>query len=104
MIRRGDEVMSPLARRRFVVGGIAAVLGRAVWRSAPAWASPDVPPVGEAARAAGLVDVRTVVPDAVIDLRYATTHNFTGVQLYPSDARCLVHESLAPGLKTAADT
>ena len=51
---------------------------------------------------AGLVDVRTVVPDAVIDLRYATTNNFVGVQLYPADARCLVHESLAPGLATAA--
>jgi D-alanyl-D-alanine dipeptidase len=95
--------MSPFARRRFVVGGIATVLGGAVWRGASACASPDVPPVGEAARAAGLVDVRTIVPDAIVDLRYATTHNFTNVQLYPSDARCLVHESLAPGLKTAAD-
>lgn len=60
--------------------------------------------MSEAARAAGLLDVRSVVPDAVIDLRYATTNNFTGVQLYPADARCLVHESMAPGLKTAADT
>ena len=60
--------------------------------------SPDVPPVSDAARAAGFVDVRTVVPDAVIDLRYATTNNFTGTQLYPSDARCLVHQSMAPGL------
>jgi D-alanyl-D-alanine dipeptidase len=59
-------------------------------------------PVSDHAGAAGLVDVRTVVPDAVIDLRYATTNNFVGVQLYPPDARCLVHESLAPGLTTAA--
>ncbi|WP_197378773.1 M15 family metallopeptidase [Mycolicibacterium mengxianglii] len=64
-------------------------------------ASP-VPPVSERAQAAGLVDVRTVVPDAVIDLRYATAENFVGVPLYPADARCLVHESLAPGLATAA--
>ncbi|AQA02493.1 D-alanyl-D-alanine dipeptidase [Mycobacterium sp. MS1601] len=69
--------------------------------SHPAQASP-VPPVSEAAAAAGLVDVRTVVPDAVIDLRYATADNFVGIQLYPNDARCLVHESLAPGLATAA--
>jgi D-alanyl-D-alanine dipeptidase len=43
-----------------------------------------------------------VVPDAVIDLRYATANNFVGVPLYPASARCLVHESLTPGLATAA--
>ena len=61
-----------------------------------------VPPLSPQAAAAGFVDVRTVVPDAIVDLRYATPSNFTGVQLYPADARCLVHESLAPGLATAA--
>ncbi|WP_308440490.1 M15 family metallopeptidase, partial [Mycobacterium intracellulare] len=65
-------------------------------------AGPDVPPVSDAARAAGFVDVRTVVPDAVLDLRYATTNNFTHTQLYPSDARCLVHQSMAPWLAAAA--
>ena len=60
-----------------------------------------VPPVS--ARAVGLVDIRTVVPDAIIDLRYATTNNFVGVQMYPAGARCLVHQSMAPGLKVAAD-
>jgi D-alanyl-D-alanine dipeptidase len=64
---------------------------------------PEVPPLSDAARSAGFVDVRTVVPDAVVDLRYATPNNFTGAPLYPPDARCLVHESLAPGLATAAD-
>ena len=54
------------------------------------------------AAAAGLVDVRSVVPDAIVDLRYATPDNFVGVPLYPSTARCLVHESLAPGLAAAA--
>jgi D-alanyl-D-alanine dipeptidase len=44
-----------------------------------------------------------VVPDAIIDLRYATTDNFTHVRLYPADARCLVHESMVPGLRAAAD-
>jgi len=63
---------------------------------------PGVPPVSDAAHAAGFVDIRSVVPDAVIDLRYATTNNFTGTQLYPSDARCLVHQSMAPGLAAAA--
>nr|WP_245831537.1 M15 family metallopeptidase [Mycobacterium terramassiliense] len=70
--------------------------------AATAQAGPDVPPVSDAARAAGFIDVRTVVPDAIIDLRYATTNNFTHTQLYPSDARCLVHQSMGPGLAAAA--
>ena len=65
-------------------------------------AAADVPPVSPQARAAGLVDVRTVVPNALIDLRYATPNNFTHTQLYPPNARCLVHESMAPGLASAA--
>ena len=71
---------------------------------AGAGAAPDagVPPVSPQARAAGLLDVRAVVPDAIVDLRYATADNFVGVPLYPPDARCLVHESLAPGLAAAA--
>ncbi|WP_408632309.1 M15 family metallopeptidase [Mycobacterium basiliense] len=66
--------------------------------------APDdsVPPLSAAASSAGFVDVRSVVRDAVIDLRYATTNNFTGTVLYPSGARCLVHESLAAGLSAAA--
>jgi D-alanyl-D-alanine dipeptidase len=76
----------------------------AMYGAAPGMASagPPVPPVSDAARAAGLVDVRTVVPDAIIDLRYATANNFVGVPLYPADARCLVHESMAQGLSAAA--
>ena len=82
---------------------LAAVIG-ALASSALVNAAPDqgVPPVSPQARAAGFVDVRTVVPDAIVDLRYATADNFVGVQLYPADARCLVHESLAPGLAAAA--
>jgi D-alanyl-D-alanine dipeptidase len=83
----------------------AATICVALAIAAPAGAVPggDVPPVSPQAAAAGFVDVRTVVPDAVIDLRYATPHNFVGVPLYPADARCLVHESMAPGLAKAAD-
>lgn len=92
--------MSVLALRCLIIGALAAVA--AIGHPATGAASP-VPPVSEEARAAGFVDVRTVVPDAVIDLRYATTDNFVGIALYPAGARCLVHESLAPGLATAAD-
>lgn len=81
---------------------LAALLA-ACWVGAAGGASADpVPPVGGAAAAAGFVDVRTAVPDAIIDLRYATPNNFVGAPLYPPDARCLVHESLAPGLAAAA--
>ena len=83
--------------------GAAAIIG-VVTSAATVYAAPDagVPPVSPQAAAAGFVDIRTVVPDAIVDLRYATADNFVGVQLYPADARCLVHESLAPGLATAA--
>lgn len=84
--------------------GAAATLAATLVAASPVAAAPngDVPPVSAAAAAAGLVDVRSVVPDAVVDLRYATPHNFVGVALYPADARCLVHESMAPGLASAA--
>jgi D-alanyl-D-alanine dipeptidase len=90
---------------RQVIAGLL-VAGGVAW-AGPGWtgeasAAPDIPPVSDAARAAGLVDVRTVVPDAVIDLRYATPNNFVGVAMYPADARCLVAESMADGLRTAA--
>jgi D-alanyl-D-alanine dipeptidase len=70
--------------------------------SRAARANADVPPLSPQARSAGFVDVRSVVPRALIDLRYATPNNFTHVQLYPANARCLVHESMAPGLAAAA--
>jgi zinc D-Ala-D-Ala dipeptidase len=74
----------------------AAILGvMPVARTEPA-------PVSAAAQAVGFIDVRTAVPDAVIDLRYATADNFVGAPLYPAGARCLIHESLADGLATAA--
>jgi D-alanyl-D-alanine dipeptidase len=62
-----------------------------------------IPTVSAQARAAGLIEIRSIVPDAIVDLRYATSNNFVGVRLYPTDARCLVHESMAPGLTAAAN-
>ena len=84
---------------------VAALAGVLVWSGAVSEvsATPDaVPPVSAQAAEAGLIDVRTVVPDAIIDLRYATANNFLGMPVYPPDARCLVHESMGPGLATAA--
>lgn len=71
--------------------------------AAPTTTPSAVPPLSPQAQAAGFVDVRTVVPDAIIDLRYATPNNFVGVAMYPADARCLVDQSMAPGLVAAAD-
>jgi D-alanyl-D-alanine dipeptidase len=45
-----------------------------------------------------LVDLRAVIPDAVFDIRYATTNNFTGKQVYPT-ARCLLRPEVAERLK-----
>jgi D-alanyl-D-alanine dipeptidase len=84
---------------RALAAGLAAIM----LLMTSATASADPPPVSPRAQAAGLVDVLGVIPDAVVDLRYATADNFVGAPLYPADARCLVHESLAPGLAAAAN-
>ena len=84
--------------RRFLVAPLL-VMSVTIWG---ARANADVPPLSAEARSAGFIDVRSVVSSAVIDLRYATPNNFTGMPLYPADARCLVHESMAPGLAAAA--
>jgi zinc D-Ala-D-Ala dipeptidase len=98
----GGHLLGPAAPGPFPDSTAADTLSvRPAATTAPL--SPEVPPLSDAARAAGFVDVRTVVGDAIVDLRYATPNNFTGAPLYPADARCLVHESLAPGLAAAAD-
>jgi D-alanyl-D-alanine dipeptidase len=66
-------------------------------------AAPTVSAEPATAVQAGFVDITSVIPDARVDLRYATADNFVGKPLYPADAHCLVHESLAPGLAKAAE-
>ena len=89
-------------RRILAASTLAAAFAFSPVAISPVVSAAPVPPVSPQAQAAGLIDVRSVVPDAVIDLRYATANNFVGAPLYPAGARCLVHESLAPGLITAA--
>ena len=50
-----------------------------------------------------LVDVTAAIPDAVIDIRYATTDNFTGTVLYPT-GRCKLRRAVAERLVKAAAT
>jgi zinc D-Ala-D-Ala dipeptidase len=53
--------------------------------------------------AGDLVDVTRVVPDAIVDLRYATAENVTGAPLYPPGTRCLVRRDVAARLARAAE-
>lgn len=55
-----------------------------------------------AATPAPLVDVARLLPDAVVDLRYATHENVLGRALYPAGARCLLLAPVADRLARAA--
>jgi len=48
---------------------------------------------------ADLVDVKKMIPSIVLDIRYATTNNFTGQKLYPV-ARCYLRCEAALNLKS----
>ena len=49
-----------------------------------------------------LVDVSRLLPDAIVDLRYATADNVLGRPVYPADARCLLLAPVADRLARAA--
>lgn len=72
---------------------------------APMQARDVVNPLPLAAQRAGLVDVRSHVPDARLDIRYATTHNFVGARVDGYNApHCWLHQPAAEALaKVAAD-
>jgi D-alanyl-D-alanine dipeptidase len=50
-----------------------------------------------------LVEVTSRIPDAVLDLRYATANNFMGKQVYPDGSRCLLLPEALDRLVKAAD-
>jgi D-alanyl-D-alanine dipeptidase len=56
------------------------------------------------AQARNLVDVRSVVPGIVCDLRYTTDDNITHQPLYPKDMPCLLLASTAQKLRQAQET
>ncbi len=45
-----------------------------------------------------MVEVTKVCPTILVELRYATDRNFTGRQIYPRKARCLLRRSVAERL------
>jgi D-alanyl-D-alanine dipeptidase len=51
-----------------------------------------------------VVDATELIPDLVLDLRYATDDNFLKRRVYPEDARCMLLPDAARRLKKAADT
>jgi D-alanyl-D-alanine dipeptidase len=54
-----------------------------------------------ATRSSGsLVEVKKVIPNVVLDIRYATTNNFTGKKLYESD-RTFLRRAVAEHLRAA---
>lgn len=59
-------------------------------------------PLLAAAPRPALVDVAPLVPDATIDLRYATARNVVGRAMYPDRARCLLLRPVAERLARAA--
>lgn len=66
--------------------------------AAPALVDADV----DAGPPPGWVDVAAAIPDAVLDLRYATAANLTGAPLYPV-ARCWLRADPAARLAAAAE-
>lgn len=73
--------------------------------AAPATPAPAPAPAparaGSAARDA-LVDVQTLIPDLVLDLRYATPQNFLKAAVYPTSARCYLRRPAAERLARVA--
>jgi D-alanyl-D-alanine dipeptidase len=57
---------------------------------------------GQAAPAPPLVDVAGIIPDALVDLRYATSDNLAHRPVYPAGARCLLLAPVAERLARVA--
>jgi D-alanyl-D-alanine dipeptidase len=67
----------------------------------PALAAPLALLLAAAPRPPPLVDVAALIPDALLDVPYATSDNITGRPLYPQ-ARCLLLAPVAARLSRAA--
>ncbi len=61
-----------------------------------------LPLLAAAPRVPDLVDVGGLIPDATVDLRYATPRNLVGRAMYPPGARCLLLRPVADRLARVA--
>lgn len=76
--------------------GLALVLALA---AVPSLAQTPAPPLDPSQRPADIVDVQTVVPDLVLDIRYITEHNFLGRPVNGYEApKCLLTRRAAQAL------
>lgn len=64
-------------------------------------AAAQPPTDNERMEAMGLIDVKTVAPDVIVSLPYATTNNFTGVKLYLTLTKAYLHPIAAKSLVAA---
>lgn len=110
-MNRGDVAMrgSPLRCVRTVATPIVAALLALAGLAGCTHVATD-PPAAPAVRvssatdaaSAGLVDIRALVPDIDLDIRYAGTGNFTGTRIDGYDApRCLLLRPAAEALARA---
>ncbi|MFH1809274.1 MAG: M15 family metallopeptidase [Pseudomonadota bacterium] len=75
----------------------------------PQTASASPPPSSQPARGVELdlaahpelVDMQSLIPDLQLDIKYATTDNFTGQNLYGDFRRCVLHREAADRLLEA---
>src|SRR5690554_6308476 len=51
----------------------------------------------------GLVDIKTLDPSIIVDLKYASTDNFTKKQIYPDNSRALLRRETAIKLLQASE-
>jgi zinc D-Ala-D-Ala dipeptidase len=91
---------SPQHRERSLVGSLwqamcAAVVTAALFVCVPAALAADA--ATERLNTAGLVEPILQDKTLVLDIRYATTNNFTGQKVYPS-ARCFLRDSVSKKL------
>jgi D-alanyl-D-alanine dipeptidase len=97
--RRPEALREPRPGGDRAPAGGAGGAGGARAQAIPADAAPK--PEAAPPRPGDLVDVSAVIPDAVLDLRYATANNFTGAILYPK-AVCKLRRAVASRLADAA--
>lgn len=88
--RAGRRLALVLALVVALTAGAGCSTARRTWSKLPLASGKKPPP-------AGFVDLAEVEPSIVIDIRYATTDNFTGVAVYPV-ARCLLRPDVAERL------